>query len=169
MIMKLKQEFYFNYKSKQIKVQKLNTVYCAIFGDVAKPLVIDIYTDENRKANHIGEIRNKSDNKFLSFIPRDAIEGNDKKRETHAKLIKRHNLPKWCEICLLDNVPLEVHHVIEHAESGNDSKENLRVYCSSCHNIVHAIRTSTRHAIKKGGSPKTLTEIRKELNNKTLN
>lgn len=38
MIMKLKQEFYFNYKSKQIKVQKLNTVYCAIFGDIAKIL-----------------------------------------------------------------------------------------------------------------------------------
>lgn len=36
----LKKEFTFNYKGQEIKVKRLGEVHCAIFGDIAKPLII---------------------------------------------------------------------------------------------------------------------------------
>jgi hypothetical protein len=58
----LKKEFIFNYKGQDIKVKLLGSVYCAIFGEIAKPLIIED-----------GKIYLKEGKKFLSNIPDDAF------------------------------------------------------------------------------------------------
>ena len=58
----LKKEFTFNYKKQEIKVKLLGSVYCAIFGEIAKPLIIED-----------GNIYLKDGKKFLSAIPDEAI------------------------------------------------------------------------------------------------
>jgi len=160
--MKLKDKFTFNYKNKIINVELCGQVHCAIFprtNDVplAKPLKIEIFYDKKHK----GKISTK-EGKFLSFLPADAFEGVKNKRISNKDLIEMHNLPMFCEICLNpDRSVLEVHHVKEHAVTANDSKENLRVYCSSCHTIVHGIRTVQRRAVLR------FTDMdRKEFDNK---
>jgi hypothetical protein len=57
----LKKEFTFEYKGQQIKVKLLGYVFCAIFGDVAKPLIIDD-----------GKIYLKKSGEYLSKLPEDA-------------------------------------------------------------------------------------------------
>lgn len=56
-----------------------------------------------------------------------------------------------CEICLrtkkelsglIHPLKLELHHVIEFKDGGDESSENLRVYCEECHVTVHRIRKS---------------------------
>ena len=142
---KLKEQFTFEYQKQTIKVKKTGSVYSAIFGKTAKPLKVELLKDHT----HNGKISTWED-KFLSWLPADAIEGNEKKRTSNADLIKKNKLAMFCEICLNhDRSVLEVHHVKEHAVTLDDSKKNLRVYCSSCHTIVHAIRTGNRRAVRK--------------------
>ena len=57
----LKKEFTFNYKGQEIKVKRLGEVHCAIFGDIAKPLII-----EN------GFIRLKEGRMSLAVLPESA-------------------------------------------------------------------------------------------------
>ena len=57
----LKKEFTFKFGTADIKVQLVGSVFCAIFGTLAKPLVI-----EN------GKILLKEDNKYLADITDDA-------------------------------------------------------------------------------------------------
>ncbi len=56
-----------------------------------------------------------------------------------------------CEICLrtkkelsslIHPLKLQIHHVIEFKDGGDESSENLRVYCEECHATVHRIRKS---------------------------
>lgn len=56
-----------------------------------------------------------------------------------------------CEICLRTKkelsslvypLKLEIHHVVEFKDGGEESSENLRVYCQECHATVHRIRKS---------------------------
>jgi len=143
--MTLKDNFTFNYNNQIIQVQKTGDVHSAIFGTVARPLKIELYEDNTHK----GKITTW-DGKFLSFLPSDALEGTDKKRESNLQLIKANNLPMFCEICLNDDkTVLEVHHIKEHHVTSDDSPKNLRVYCSACHTIVHGIRTTTRRITRK--------------------
>ena len=65
----LKDEFYFNYNKQEIKVKLCGSVYCAIFGEVAKPLIIKI---ENESV-HNGSIKT-AEGKHLGFIPDDSFE-----------------------------------------------------------------------------------------------
>ncbi len=47
----LKKEFTFPYKGQEIQVKRLGEVHCAIFGEIAKPLIIEngfIYLREGR-------------------------------------------------------------------------------------------------------------------------
>lgn len=148
-MIKLKDEFTFNYKNKSIQVRKIGEVHCAIFEQTnpptAKPLNIEIYEDQKHK----GKISTR-EGVFLSFLPTGAIEGEKPKRMSNKDLIQMHELPLFCEICLSsDKINLEVHHIKEHAVTHDDSKDNLRVYCSSCHVVVHAIRTVQRRAVLK--------------------
>ena len=39
--MKLKKEFTFSYKNQDIQVKLLGEIFCAIFGTLAKPLIIE--------------------------------------------------------------------------------------------------------------------------------
>ncbi len=57
----LKKEFTFNYKNQEIQVKLLGEVFCAIFGELAKPLII-----ENR------HIYLKESGQRLSVIPENA-------------------------------------------------------------------------------------------------
>jgi hypothetical protein len=142
---KLKDEFTFKFNNQEIQVKLCGEVYCAVKAGKAKPLKIELYEDNQHK----GKI-STHEGKFLSWLPSDAIEGNDKKRASNDDLIKLNKLPMFCEICLThDRKVLEVHHIKEHAITLDDSKKNLRVYCSACHVIVHAIRTSNRRAVRK--------------------
>lgn len=61
----LKNEFVFSYNKQDIKVKLCGAVYCAIFGDVAKPLVIELL---GKESVHNGKIRTK-EGKHLGFIP----------------------------------------------------------------------------------------------------
>jgi len=143
--MNLKNEFTFFYNNEEINVKLTGEVYCAIKGKNAQPLKIELYEDKQ----HNGKI-STWEGKFLSWLPSDAIEGVEKKRASNSDLIKRHNLPLFCEICLNpDKALLEVHHIKEHAITLDDRKENLRVYCTSCHVTVHAIRTIQRRAVRR--------------------
>ena len=36
---------------------------------------------------------------------------------------------------------LEVHHIISHAEGGENTEENLISYCNVCHDLVHKLDT----------------------------
>lgn len=145
----LKDEFTFTFEKQTIKVKKCGDVWCAIFETspvpTAKPLKIELYEDNTHK----GKI-STFDGKFLSFLPSNALEGADAKRESNLQLIKINNLPMFCEICLNnDKTVLEVHHIKEHHITTNDSKANLRVYCSACHTIVHSLRTVSRRITRK--------------------
>ena len=164
--MKLKDKFTFNYQNQVIQVEKIGEVYCAIFPrknnvPIAKPLKIEIYEDNKHK----GKISNK-EGKFLSFIPSHAIEGNEEQRISNTELIKKHSLPLFCEICLNnDKTVLEVHHIKEHAITLDNSKDNLRVYCSSCHSLVHNIRTIQRRTVRRFKPELTREEFDKQFNN----
>ena len=87
---KLKDEFVFNYDKKEIKVKKLGEVHCAIFGTIAKPLIIEFKKD--------GEIHNGKistiEGKFLSWLPSEAIEEIDpiKALQSIQNLLKTYNL-----------------------------------------------------------------------------
>lgn len=56
-----------------------------------------------------------------------------------------------CELCLRSRfeIPppakLEAHHVIEHALTQDDSDDNIRWYCTSCHTLVTWLRTYFGH------------------------
>lgn len=159
--MKLKKEFTFSYKNQDIQVKLTGEVYCAIFDKVAKPLKIELFEDNQHK----GKI-STHEGKFLSWLPSEAIEGNEKKRTSNADLIKKNKLAMFCEICLnADRSVLEVHHIKEHAVTLDDSKKNLRVYCSSCHTIVHSIRTLNRRAVRKFNPEMTAKDYDNIVNN----
>jgi hypothetical protein len=158
----LKEEFSFSYKGEGIKVKLLNEVYCAIFDKVAKPIKVTVSTDEDEK--HHGRITTW-EGKFLSFIPGHAFTAIDDKRASMKALKKAYNLPLFCEICLNDNKTiLEVHHIKEFAISKDEEKENLRVYCSTCHLIVHNIRTLNRRSALRFSESLTIEDYKKELN-----
>ena len=61
----LKKEFTFPYKKQEIKVQLVGSVYCAIFGTLAKPLII-----EGTKIF----LRETEGPKYLAMIPKDAYQ-----------------------------------------------------------------------------------------------
>ena len=162
--MKLKNEFTFTFNNETIKVEKCGEVYCAIFDtkpiQTAKQLIIELYEDNTHK----GKISSK-EGKFLSWLPSNALEGADVKRESNLQLIKINNLPMFCEICLNDDkTVLEVHHIKEHHVTANDSKENLRVYCSACHTIVHSVRTVSRRITRKFNPDITKESFDQEMN-----
>ncbi len=150
---KLKDEFIFSYKQTEITARKLeNGIYYAR-GKESKLLYIEIYEQPNKHKGRIciGALATTLDNKtqviaqgFLSWLPSSAFEGGEIKRKTGAQLIAMHDLKKECEICKTTK-RLEVHHVDEWAKSKNDDKSNLRVLCSSCHTIVHAIRAISKN------------------------
>ena len=52
----------------------------------------------------------------------------------------------FCECCMVNNVPLNVHHVQEVQYGGSDEEVNLQLLCKPCHDIVHALRK----AVKRG-------------------
>ena len=157
---RLKEEFTFSFQNKIINVKKCGEVFCAIFGTTAKPLKIEIYEDNMHK----GKI-STHEGKFLSWLPSDAFEGTDKKRETHSALIKAYNLPLFCEVCLNDDKSvLEVHHIKEHAVTENDNKDNLRVYCSSCHSLVHNIRTISSRITRKFNPDLSVNDFKEKMN-----
>ena len=81
---KLKEQFTFEYQKQTIKVKKTGSVYSAIFGEVAKPLKIDI------ESNTISTWENKS----LAKIPPTAFEECDPKEE----LIKIKEYLKYLEL-----------------------------------------------------------------------
>ena len=162
----LKEDFSFSYKGQGIEVKLLNQVYCAIFGEVAKPIKVTISTDEDE--SHHGRITTW-EGKFLSFIPGHAFLCMDDKRASIKALKKAYNLPLFCEICLNNKKSiLEVHHIKEFAISKDDDKENLRVYCSTCHLIVHNIRTLNRRSALRFSESLTIEEYNKELNKQKL-
>jgi len=53
----------------------------------------------------------------------------------------------FCEICFHDK-DLEVHHIVEVKEGGDDEPDNLQLLCKSCHTIVHRIRDIIRRTYK---------------------
>ena len=58
----------------------------------------------------------------------------------HQRKANRH----FCEVCLTDKYPLQVHHIIEVKDGGSDKVENLSLLCDPCHTIVHRLRNLTR-------------------------
>jgi hypothetical protein len=160
----LKEEFSFSYKGQGIEVKLLNEVYCAIFGEVVKPIKISVSREVDDK--HHGRITTW-EGKFLSFIPGHAFVDLENKRASVKALKKAYNLPLFCEICLSDKKEiLEVHHIKEFAISKGDNKENLRVYCSTCHLIVHNIRTLNRRSALRFSENLTTEKYQNELNKK---
>jgi hypothetical protein len=163
--MKLKDKFTFKYEGQQIEVQKTGDLHSAIFKrtdgpPIAKPLKIELFEDNTHK----GKI-STWEGKFLSFLPADALEGTEQKRQTNTDLIKMNNLPLFCEICLNDDkTVLEVHHIKEHAITANDNKDNLRVYCSSCHSLVHNLRTVSRRITRKFNPNLSKEDFDNEMN-----
>lgn len=162
--MKLKEEFTFTFEKQTIQVKKCGEVHCAIFDTqpvpTAKPLKIELYEDNTHK----GKISTK-EGKFLSFLPSNALEGSDVKRESNLQLIKINNLPMFCEICLNDDkTVLEVHHIKEHHITADDTKDNLRVYCSACHTLVHSVRTVSRRIARKFNPDISKEDFDNEMN-----
>lgn len=44
----------------------------------------------------------------------------------------------YCEICKYDNINvLQVHHIIERSNGGNDEPKNLLLLCPNCHYTIH--------------------------------
>jgi len=58
----------------------------------------------------------------------------------HQREANRH----FCEVCLANKYPLQVHHIIEVKDGGSDDVENLSLLCDPCHTIVHRLRNLTR-------------------------
>jgi 5-methylcytosine-specific restriction endonuclease McrA len=158
----VKEKFTFNFKNETINVELLGGVFCAVKNGKAKPLKVEVYADDRNK----GKI-STHEGKFLSWLPSHALKGNEiKGRITNFALIKTNKLPMFCEICLSHKKEnLEVHHIKEHAVTLDDSKKNLRVYCSSCHTIVHAIRTLNRRAVRKFNPEMTSKDYDNIINN----
>ncbi len=64
------------------------------------------------------------------------------------KAIRVTDLGDRCEICLrsaeqlTEPCKLESHHALEHEVTQDDANDNLRVYCTDCHSLVHWARRS---------------------------
>ncbi len=74
----------------------------------------------------------------------------EKKRRGRRSLVTRLGDDR-CEICHRSRfeIPppgqLEAHHVIQKTAGGADDPQNLRLYCSPCHELVHWARTYFGH------------------------
>jgi hypothetical protein len=53
----------------------------------------------------------------------------------------------FCECCVVDNVPLNVHHITEVQYGGSDDAVNLQLLCKPCHDIVHALRKAVQRGL----------------------
>lgn len=99
-------------------------------------LVIDLNPPHPHEAGVYFEGNNK---KFITWLAKPS--DKKRKREGSKKLIKSLELDPICEICLSEDYDtLEVHHVKEVQNGGTDDKGNLRVYCNTCHTLVHSLR-----------------------------
>lgn len=62
------------------------------------------------------------------------------------KRLRKYVQGTRCEICrrdevdLPDKISMHVHHVQPRRAGGQDNDDNLRLYCKSCHELVHTIR-----------------------------
>ena len=52
----------------------------------------------------------------------------------------------FCELCLNEKSPLNVHHITEVQHGGGDEPENLQLLCKYCHDLTHSLRK----AVKRG-------------------
>lgn len=53
----------------------------------------------------------------------------------------------FCELCLCNNTPLNVHHIEEVQYGGSDDPDNLQLLCKPCHDVTHAVRTSVKRGL----------------------
>ena len=83
---------------------------------------------------------------FWNWIPNPKNEDKRKPSIRLRKLIPK-DLQGVCEICLRTentlkklNIGFQVHHVIPFKNEGADTKENLRLLCTHCHQLVERQR-----------------------------
>lgn len=76
----------------------------------------------------------------MSYTGRPKADRAVKYRATRKRLFEDRGAK--CEECPYDEHPevLQVHHIIERCEGGNDDPENLKILCPTCHAVEHLVR-----------------------------
>lgn len=85
--------------------------------------------------------------RFLKFLPKpDDDPTKYKRQKAHLNLVDQYS-NGYCEMCLRQKgeLPkgetLEAQHVIEYQDGGSEKRENIWILCTSCHRMVHWLRT----------------------------
>ena len=82
--------------------------------------------------------------RWLKWLPKPAA--TPKRPAAHADLVAKHS-KGYCELCLRSSTELgvgrglEAHHVVEFQDGGDESRANLWIVCTSCHKLIHWMRT----------------------------
>ena len=73
-----------------------------------------------------------------------------KRPANHLNLVHKLGLD-YCELCLRKEYQLPrpeilvAHHIIEYSDGGTDDPLNILIVCSSCHALIHHVRTYIGH------------------------
>lgn len=119
---------------------KINIHYCRFCDGVCEESFDDV------KPPHYAKAWCYKCQKSSGWIPKPK---NEDKRKPSLKLRKLIpiDLQDVCEICLRNentlkklDIGFQVHHAIPFKEKGADTKENLRLLCTHCHQLVERQR-----------------------------
>jgi 5-methylcytosine-specific restriction endonuclease McrA len=89
--------------------------------------------------------------RFIKWIPKPKNEDKRKKSKFNPEKLNKC----YCELCLRPSEylgkhgQLEIHHIKEIHDKGEDEKINIWVLCSHCHSLVHHIRTYLNKHLKE--------------------
>lgn len=134
--------------------RKLRDEITAVFAEVrcpdcgiAKPIGEITPPDGGTEWLHFARLRCKNCGRFLRWLSWPTTDTEEKRNRRRSRKNLKPEADSYCEICLRSDSDLvkpdrlEVHHVVEKADNGNDDPDNLRTFCSACHAWVGWIRT----------------------------
>ena len=93
--------------------------------------------------------------RFIRWMAKPEGDASKYRRENQHKELAAKFGNGYCELCLIKESDLpngesmEGHHVIEYADGGDSSRENVWVVCTACHKLIHWRRTYLGHLLDK--------------------
>jgi len=135
-------------------MRKLRDEIHAIFADAKCPHcearwpIGEIHPPPHvEKWQHFAAVKCRECRRQIRWLPFPTTDQEEKQSRRQSRRKLRPRSDSFCEICLREGVDLrhpdtlEVQHVIEKSDGGDDRPENLRIYCTACHSLVNWVRT----------------------------
>ena len=118
------------------------------------------------EGTHYGRLNCEECGRYVSFVKKPNNEGKRGRNKYTPEDLKINH----CQLCLRpghrlgSRGVLDVHHVIEIQDGGDDTKENIWVVCTSCHRLIHHQRTYLNSHLKAHYSKAELERDMKTFN-----